>query len=71
MKNLKIAFLSAALLFSSAAFAAVAPEGNGAVNTASFSAPEGNGNVNIAVLAPEGNGAVNTAALEPKGRGLA
>jgi hypothetical protein len=71
MKTLKIALFGAALLSSAAIFAAAAPEGNGNVNTASYTAPEGNGSTNTASFkAPEGNGSVNTASYAaPEGNG--
>ncbi len=60
MNILKIALFSSALIFAGAApsFGGNGSEGNGDVNTASYSAPEGNGHVGDTAFyaQPEGNG---------------
>ena len=71
MKILSIALLGSALLVSGAAFASYLPEGNGHIDTASYTAPEGNGHVDEAsYAAPEGNGHIDEAGYAaPEGNG--
>jgi hypothetical protein len=63
MNILKPALLGFLLLLSGAAFASVAPPGNGHVDTASYASPEGNGHVGdtASYAAPEGNGHIDIA----------
>lgn len=73
MNIFKIAFFGSALLFSSAAFADVRPEGNENYSSASYAAPEGNGNYSSAsYAAPEGNGNYSSASYAaPEGNSQA
>jgi hypothetical protein len=63
MNILKPELLGFLLLLSGAAFASVAPAGNGHVDIASYASPEGNGHVGdtASYTAPEGNGHIDVA----------